>query len=131
MASAFRVSRSISRGLSLVALPLLAAIALAACGGKVVVDRGGSGEGGAGGSGGTMSSATVAPSTGSVTLSTCDAAFVHLKECFPETVIPEIPACEGQVLCQLACILGTSCAGLDGTDPQASMKFASCANTCG
>jgi hypothetical protein len=127
MASAFRVSRSIRRWSSLCALPFLAALALAACGGKVVVD---SGEGGAGG--GTASSASVTPSTGSVQQSVCDAAIAHLNTCTPGGIGPvePLPPCDGQFLCQMQCILAASCGSFDGSDPEGAMQFVSCANTC-
>ncbi len=129
MASARKVSRSIRRWSSLRALPFLAALALAACGGKVVVDAD-TGEGGAGGT--SVTSATVTPSTGSVGLSTCDAAIAHLNSCTGEIgEVPPLPDCEGQVLCQLTCILTTSCEGLLGTDFDSAMQFSNCITACG
>lgn len=128
MASARKVSRSIRRWSSLWALPFLAA--LAACGGKVVVDAD-TGEGGAGGTSG--SSASVTPSTGVVGLSTCDAAIAHLNSCVPGGIgeIPPLPACAGQILCQMTCILTTSCEGLNGTDLDSALVFSDCVTACG
>jgi len=131
MASAFRVSRSTRRWSSLCALPVLAALTLAACGGKVVVDSGGKGgEGGSGG--GTASSASVLPSTGAVTQSVCDSAIQHLDTCTPGGIGPiePLPACEGSLLCQMQCILATSCAGLLGTDMQSTIQFSNCLDAC-
>lgn len=132
MASTPRVSRSIRQWSSVWALPFVAALALAACGGKVVVDSGTtSGDGGAGGT--TVSSATTMPSTGAVGPLTCNAALAHLEECIPgsTTMIPPLPACEGQILCQFSCILNVSCGGLTGTDQASSEQFATCISACG
>ncbi|MEO7095602.1 MAG: hypothetical protein ABI175_20260 [Polyangiales bacterium] len=129
MASARKVSRSIRRWSSLLALPFLAALALAACGGKVVVDAD-TGEGGAGGT--SVTSASVTPSTGAVGPSTCDAAVAHLDSCTGAIgEVPPIPDCEGQILCQMTCILTTSCEGLLGTDFASAMQFSSCVTACG
>ena len=130
MASARNVSRSIRRWSSLWALPFLAALALAACGGKVVVDAD-TGEGGAGGT--SVTSASVTPSTGVVGPSTCDAAIAHLDSCIPGGVgeVPPLPSCDGQFLCQMTCILVTSCEGLVGTDPASAQQFSNCLDACG
>jgi hypothetical protein len=130
MASARKVSRSIRRWSSLWALPFIAALALAACGGKVVVDAD-TGEGGAGGTSG--SSASVTPSTGVVAPSTCDAAIAHLDSCTPGGIgeIPSLPPCEGQFLCQMTCILVTSCEGITGEDLESALQFSNCITACG
>ena len=132
MASAFRVSRSIRRWSSLFALPSLVGLALAACGGKVIVE--GDGSGGKGG--GTTSSATVSPSTGAVPQSVCEAGIQYLDSCIDGGVgiIDPLPPCEGSLLCQMQCILGTSCgilAGTDTSDPDGIMKFSNCLTACG
>jgi hypothetical protein len=130
MASGRKVSRSIRRWSSLGALPFLAALALAACGGKVVVDAD-TGEGGAGGT--SVTSASVTPSSGSVGVSVCDAGFAHLDACVPGGIgeIPQIPACEGQILCQMTCILGASCEVINGTDINGALQFTNCIEACG
>lgn len=130
MASARKVSRSIRRWSSLRALPFLAALALAACGGKVVVDAD-TGEGGAGGT--SVTSATVTPSTGTVGLSTCDAAIAHINTCTSvgSGEVPPFPDCEGVLLCQMTCVLATSCEGLLGTDFAGAMQFSKCFTECG
>lgn len=129
MTSARKVSRSVRWWSSLGALPCIAGIALAACGGKVVVDAE-TGEGGAGGT--SVTSASVTPSTSVVGPSVCDAGFAYLDSCVPGGIgeIPQIP-CEGQVLCQMTCILQTSCGVLNGTDVNGSIEFADCINGCG
>lgn len=131
MASARKVSRSIRRS-SLRALPFLAALALAACGGKVVVDAD-TGEGGAGGE--SASSASVTPSTGVVAPSVCDAGIAHLDACTPGGIgqVPELPPCEGQFLCQMTCFLSTSCEILTGTGgtPEELQQFSDCVIACG
>ena len=133
MASARKVSRSIRRWSSLRALPLLAALGLAACGGKVIVDAD-KGEGGAGGTGGTsMTSASVTPSTGVVAPSTCEAGIAHLDSCTPGGIggIPQLPPCEGSFLCQMTCVLATSCEGLLGTDLDSAVQFSNFLTACG
>lgn len=132
MASALRVSPSIRRWSSLLALPVLAGLALAACGGKVVVDSGTS-SGGGGEGGGTVSSATVAPSTGSVTQSVCESSIQHLDSCLDGGVgiVEPLPACEGAFLCQMQCVLGASCGVLAGTNTQGVIEFSNCLNACG
>jgi hypothetical protein len=129
MTSARNVSRSVRRWFSLGSLPFVAALALAACGGKVVVDAG-NGDGGAGGT--SETSASVQPSSGTVTPSTCDAALAHLDSCVPGGIgpIPPSPSCEGQNLCQMTCILVTSCDGLLGSDIAAAQKFSDCVSAC-
>ena len=129
MASARKVSRSTRRWSSLRALPFLVALALAACGGKVVVDAD-TGEGGAGGTSVTRSSVT--PSTGAVGPSTCEAAIAHLNSCTGDIgEVPPFPDCEGQILCQMTCIFTTSCGGLLGTDLASAMQFSNCITACG
>ena len=130
MASARKVSLSIRRWSSLGVLPFIAALALAACGGKVVVDAD-TGEGGAGGT--SVTSSSVTPSSGTVGVSVCDAAFAHLDACVPGGIgeIPEMPTCEGQLLCQMTCVLGASCAVLNGMDIDGSIQFSNCIDSCG
>ena len=130
MVSTRKVSRSIRRWSSLWALPSLAALALAACGGKVVVDAD-TGQGGAGGTSGT--SASVTPSTGVVAPSTCEAGLAYLASCTGQTGgIPPLPSCDGQLLCQMTCILGTSCGVLNGTEMNIDelIKFTDCVEAC-
>ena len=135
MASASRVSRSIRRWSSLFALPSLVGLALAACGGKVIVEGDGSGGGGGGAGGGTTSSGSVLPSTGAVPQSVCDAGVEHLNSCTDGGVgiVDPLPPCEGAFLCQMQCILGTSCGILSGTDTsdqEGILKFSNCVNAC-
>lgn len=130
MISSHRVSQSIRRWSYLGALPFVAALAVAACGGKVVVDGDGNGDGGAGGT--TVSSAAVIPSTGSSPADICNAALAHLQSCDPSIgEIPTLPSCDGMILCQFTCILATSCEGLLGTDVAAAQAFVICATACG
>lgn len=130
MISAHRVSQSIRRWSHLGALPFVAALAVAACGGKVVVDGNGSGDGGAGGT--SESSAAVSPTSGTPVEQTCIAALTHLKACNVGGFegLPPSLACEGKVLCQFSCIIHASCEGLLGTDPVAAQKFVGCASAC-
>jgi hypothetical protein len=129
MASARKVSRSVRRWSSLGALPFIAVVALAACGGKVVVDAE-TGEGGAGGT--SVTSASVAPSTGTGA-TICDAALAYLNTCVPGGIgeVPPFPVCEGRDLCQMTCILQTSCAVINGTDPNGTIQFTNCVEACG
>ena len=130
MISTRRAVQSIRRWAYLGPLPFVAALAVAACGGKVVVDGSGNGEGGAGGT--TESSAAVSPSTGSSTQNVCDAGTAHLKECSPLIgEIPPVPDCSGQVQCQFSCALQASCGGIVGSDQAATKQFADCLITCG
>lgn len=128
MISARRVSQSIRSWSALGAMPFVAALAVAACGGKVVVDGNGSGEGGAGGT--TESSAAVNPSTGTFGQNTCDAGVAHLQTCVGVGTIGPIPVCEGQTLCEFKCILAASCEGLLGSDPANAQVFVACSNAC-
>ncbi len=130
MASARTVSRSVRRWSSLGVLPFIAVVALAACGGKVVVDAE-TGEGGAGGT--SVTSASVTPSSGSVGVSVCDAGFALLDACIPGGIgeIPQMLVCEGQLLCQMTCVLGTSCEAIGGTDIDGAILFANCIEGCG
>lgn len=128
MTSARNVPRSMRRSSPLWSLPFLAAIALAACGGKVVVDASNSG----GGGGTTETSASVQPTTGSTMPVTCEQAIAHLNSCVSTTSGPVPPPddCQGLTICQSACILAASCEGLLGIDIEASNKFADCINAC-
>ncbi len=130
MASARTVSRSVRRWSTLGVLSFIAVVALAACGGKVVVDAD-TGEGGAGGT--SVTSATVTPSSGTVGVSVCDAGFAHLDACVPGGIgeIPQMIVCEGQILCQMTCILGTSCEVINGTDINGAIQFTNCIEACG
>jgi hypothetical protein len=129
MISARRVSQSIRSWSYLGAMPIVAALAVAACGGKVVVDGNGGGNGGAGGT--TESSAAVNPSSSSSGLNTCDAAAAHLKECEPSIGdIPPIAVCDGMILCQFTCILNASCPALLGTDPIGVQVAQACVSAC-
>jgi hypothetical protein len=130
MISARRVVQSIRRWSYLGPLPFVALLAVAACGGKVVVDGSGNGEGGAGGT--TESSAAVNPSTGTSTANICELAVAHLKSCDPAFGdVPPIPDCTGKTLCQFTCIFNASCGGLDSTDPAAVMALGTCVIACG
>jgi hypothetical protein len=130
MISARRVLQSIRRWSYLGAMPFVAALAVAACGGKVVVD--GEGSGGAGGGATTQSSAAVSPSTGSSPTGICNAAAAHLVSCDPSVdPIPEIPPCEGMIRCQFTCLLNTSCEGILGTDTNATLQLTDCLIACG
>lgn len=130
MMSAHRISQAIRCWSYLGAMPVVAALAVAACGGKVVVD--GEGSGGSGGTGTTQSSAAVNPSTGSLTQNVCEAAVNHLYECVPMTdPPPPIPVCEGMILCQFSCILTASCGAFTGIDSAASKVFTDCVIACG
>ena len=129
MISSHRVSQSIRRWSYLGALPFVAALAVAACGGKVVVDGTDTGEGGAGGT--TQSSAAVNPSTGTSTQNVCDAAVAHLMTCPGVGAIGPVSVCEGQTLCIFTCVLNVSCEGLLGTDQAAAEQFVACTTACG
>ena len=132
MASARKVSRSIQRWSPLWALPFLAALALAACGGKVVVDAD-TGEGGAGGT--SVTSASVTPSTGVVGPSVCEAGLARLDACTPGGIgeLPPLPPCEGLFLCQMTCIAEASCEVLGGTSQNLDemKQFSDCVIGCG
>ncbi len=129
MMSAHRISRAIRSWSYLGAMPVAAALAVAACGGKVVVD--GEGTGGGGGSGTTQSSAAVAPSTGSSTGNVCDAGIAHLKSCDPTIgEVPPLPVCEGMLLCQFTCLLVATCPAIQGTDIAGTQQLASCLMAC-
>ncbi len=133
MISAHRGLQSIRRWSYLGALPFVAALVVAACGGKVVVDGNGNGNGEGGAGGGTSeSSAAVSPSTGSSTQNICVLAVVHVKMC-DATVgeIPPIPDCTGKTLCQFTCILNASCGAFTGADQDAATKFGNCVTVCG
>jgi hypothetical protein len=130
MISTRRALQSIRRWSYLGPLPFVAALAVVACGGKVVVDGPGDGEGGAGGT--TQSSAAVSPSTGSSTQNICDLAVAHLKACDPTVgEVPPIPVCVGQMLCQFTCVFNAPCGALDGTDQGAAFAFSDCVIACG
>lgn len=127
MMSAHRISQAIRSWSYLGAMPVVAALAVAACGGKVVVD----GPGGGGGGGTTQSSAAVTPSTGSSTQNVCDAGIAHLKTCDPSIgEIPPLPSCEGMLLCQFTCILVASCPAIQGTDIAGTNQLANCLMAC-
>ncbi len=129
MASARTVSRSVRRWSSLGVLPFIAVVALAACGGKVVVDAE-TGEGGAGGT--SVTSASVTPSSGSVGVSVCDAGFALLDACIPgDRGDPADDRLRGQILCQMTCVVGTSCEALGGMDIDGAIVFANCVEGCG
>lgn len=128
MMSAHRISQAIRSWSYLGAMPVIAALAVAACGGKVVVDGPGSG---GGGGGTTQSSAAVMPSTGSSTQNVCDAGIAHLKTCDPSIgEIPQLPTCDGMLLCQFTCILVASCAAIQGTDIAGTQQLANCLMVC-
>ncbi|WP_437955450.1 hypothetical protein WME76_28560 [Sorangium sp. So ce119] len=67
----------------------------------------------------------------SVFRTACELANDRLTECGQGAPLGTDPAsCIGQTECNARCIAETSCAGLNGLDPEENVRFGECTNLC-